>query len=428
MQPAIRINNLSKMYHLGSRQWGGGYRTLRETINQTAAASVRRLRQMASWNGAPRKESAFDASRNILWALKDVTLDIQPGEVVGVIGRNGAGKSTLLKVLSRITEPTTGRVELYGRIGSLLEIGTGFHNELTGRENIYLSGAILGMTRREITRRFDEIVAFAEIDQFLDTPVKRYSSGMYVRLAFAVTAHLQPEILIVDEVLAVGDMAFQKKCLGKMSDVARGGRTILLVSHNMAAVQNLCNRVALLVQGRLEFIGDVSQGLATYLTSNKAGGDQQQPLAFYRTPGMLPIIQEVRIHDAEGQCLDFWPVGGEVFLSISYDSPVPLREPHFSITVETLTGERLFLLQTSFQYGSPASLPQRGVAHCHIPMLPLVPDTYALSFGCATPHKELDYLERARHLHVEAADYFGTGRLPPLSHGRFLVPARWNFE
>src|SRR5262245_22777857 len=222
MAPAIRIEGLGKRYVVDhERKARGGYRTLRETIVDLAAAPLRRLRGQSG----PTHEE--------FWALKDVSFDVQPGEVVGIIGRNGAGKSTLLKILSQITKPTKGRVELNGRVGSLLEVGTGFHPELTGRKNIYLKGSILGKRNTWYECKFDEIVAFAEIEQFLDTPVKRYSSGMYVRLAFAVAAHLEPEILIVDEVLAVGDASFQKKCLGKMSDIATGGRTILFVSHNI---------------------------------------------------------------------------------------------------------------------------------------------------------------------------------------------------
>src|SRR6202011_3565898 len=206
--------------------------------------------------------------RKDFWALKDVSLEVKRGEVVGIIGRNGAGKSTLLKILSRITDPTKGRIEIRGRVASLLEVGTGFHQELTGRENIFLNGAILGMTRAEIKRKFDEIVAFAEVEEFLDTPVKRYSSGMYVRLAFAVAAHLDPEILVIDEVLAVGDAEFQKKCLGKMAEVAKGGRTVLFVSHNMGAVTRLCSRAILLSAGRLEMAGDTAAVAGRYMSSD----------------------------------------------------------------------------------------------------------------------------------------------------------------
>jgi lipopolysaccharide transport system ATP-binding protein len=239
---AIRVENLSKQYRIGGPQ--AEYQTIRETLVGAARAPFRRLASVA------RGQSSADTHETI-WALKDVSFEVKHGEVLGIIGRNGAGKSTLLKILSRITAPTEGTVDLYGRVGSLLEVGTGFHPELTGRENIYLNGAILGMTRAEIDRRFDEIVAFTELEKFLDTPVKHYSSGMYVRLAFSVAAHLEPEILLVDEVLAVGDVAFQKKCLGKMGSVAQQGRTVLFVSHNMQAIRNLCPRSTLLNEGKL---------------------------------------------------------------------------------------------------------------------------------------------------------------------------------
>ena len=247
----IRRYHETDYQNSGSRQalpdWPARpYGNLRESIMNSLTGPAHALRSLAD-----ARSTAMAEDDGHIWALRDVSLDIMPGEVVGIIGRNGAGKCTLLKILSRITEPTTGRVDLYGRVGSLLEVGTGFHPELTGRENIYLNGAILGMKRAEIERKFDEIVAFAEIEKFLDTPVKHYSSGMYVRLAFAVAAHLEPEILLVDEVLAVGDAAFQKKCLGKMGDVARGGRTVLFVSHNMASVESLCTTALLLDGGRL---------------------------------------------------------------------------------------------------------------------------------------------------------------------------------
>ncbi len=241
---AIRFENLGKQYRIGPKR--EPYRTVREALTTTLTAPFRRLAR--PWHPRPTGASA---ERDTLWALRDVAGEIAHGEVVGILGRNGAGKSTLLKILSRITEPTTGRAEIHGRVGSLLEVGTGFHSELTGRENIYLNGAILGMKRAEIKRRFDEIVAFAEVDQFIDTPVKRYSSGMGMRLAFAVAAHLEPEILLVDEVLAVGDARFQKKCLAKMQDVGQQGRTVLFVSHNMPALARLCGRVILLDGGHI---------------------------------------------------------------------------------------------------------------------------------------------------------------------------------
>jgi homopolymeric O-antigen transport system ATP-binding protein len=248
---AVRVEGLGKRYRLGQRE---RYRSLRDTLARAVIAPLRRA------------NSQDDDKAGTFWALKDIDFDLRQGEVLGVIGRNGAGKSTLLKILSRITEPTAGRVELFGRVGSLLEVGTGFHPELTGRENVYLNGAILGMTREEIARKFDEIVAFAEVEAFLDTAVKHFSSGMYMRLAFAVAAHLEPEILVVDEVLAVGDAAFQKKCLGKMSEVARAGRTVLFVSHNMNAVEDLCQAVLLLDRGRSPGVTtDVRAAVTEYL-------------------------------------------------------------------------------------------------------------------------------------------------------------------
>ncbi len=252
----IRVDDLSKRYVISHAEERGRYATLRETLSKG----------MKSLAGRLLGRRAAGPTHEEFWALRDVSFEVKRGEVVGVIGRNGAGKSTLLKILSRITEPTSGRIEIDGRVASLLEVGTGFHPELTGRENIYLNGAILGMSRIEIRRKFDEIVAFAEIEKFLDTPVKRYSSGMYMRLAFAVAAHLEPEILIVDEVLAVGDAAFQKKCLGKMGEVAKGGRTVLFVSHNLSMIQQLCTKGIYLREGTLERVGPIQELIDQYQT------------------------------------------------------------------------------------------------------------------------------------------------------------------
>ena len=252
MKPIIRVENLSKQYRLGAARQP--YSTLRESLTNAVRAPLKSFR------------SNNDAEKNRFWALRDINFEVNPGEVVGIIGRNGAGKSTLLKILSRITEPTVGKIELYGRVGSLLEVGTGFHPELTGRENIFLNGAILGMKREEIAKKFDEIVDFAGVEQFLETPVKHYSSGMYTRLAFAVAANLEPEVLVVDEVLAVGDAEFQKKCLGKMKLVSdKEGRTVLFVSHNMSAVKSICRRGILLKSGSLEFDGDSLSAVDFYM-------------------------------------------------------------------------------------------------------------------------------------------------------------------
>ncbi|MCE5324501.1 ABC transporter ATP-binding protein [bacterium] len=255
MSTAVNIENIGKRYIIGHQRASG---TLRDAVTDAFHRII----------SSRKKGSMLPASKEEFWALKDVSFDIEQGDRVAIIGRNGAGKSTLLKVISRITEPTTGRIGINGRVASLLEVGTGFHPELTGRENIYLNGAILGMTKSEINRKYDEIVAFSEIEKFIDTPVKRYSSGMYVRLAFAVAAHLEPEILVIDEVLAVGDAQFQKKCLGKMGDVSREGRTILFVSHNMTAVQTLCNRAVWLDGGAVRTIGEAGTVASKYLQTS----------------------------------------------------------------------------------------------------------------------------------------------------------------
>jgi lipopolysaccharide transport system ATP-binding protein len=281
MRPIIDVENLGKQYRL--RRTGPSYATLREEIVAAFRAPLRALR---GGNGA--------ADHQMLWALRNINLRAYPGERLGIIGRNGAGKSTLLKILSQITEPTEGSAKVYGRVGSLLEVGTGFHGELTGRENIYLNGAILGMKRAQIARSFDEIVAFAEVEEFLDMPVKRYSTGMYMRLAFAVAAHLQPEILIIDEVLAVGDAAFRKKCMGKMSDVARGGRTVLFVSHNMAAVESLCSRVVWLDEGREVREGPPSVVIRDYLKTVVTTMHQRQ----WDDPTNAPGNEQIRLRRA----------------------------------------------------------------------------------------------------------------------------------
>lgn len=291
-EPIIRVENLGKKYLLKHHHTGERYRTLRDVL----------AGGLASGFGLFNQDDAGGSSTEEFWALKDVSFEVKEGDVVGIIGRNGAGKSTLLKILSRITEPTAGRVTLNGRVASLLEVGTGFHPELTGRENVYLNGSILGMTRREITRKFDEIVAFAEVEKFLDTPVKRYSSGMYVRLAFAVAAHLEPEILVVDEVLAVGDTEFQKKCLGKMNEVADGGRTVLFVSHNMQTVFSLTKTVVLLSEGKVAFIGATPEGVARYSSeSYRSGNLKTLYTARPKETGNYLATAEVVTSDAYGE-------------------------------------------------------------------------------------------------------------------------------
>lgn len=317
----IRVENLSKKYIISHQQERSGhyrYKALRDVIADSAKSLTQKFIK-------PAGKKIPDPTREEFWALNDISFEIKQGEAIGVIGRNGAGKSTLLKVLSRITEPTKGRITIRGRVASLLEVGTGFHPELTGRENIYLNGSVLGMSRVEIKKKFDEIVDFAEVEKFLDTPVKRYSSGMYVRLAFSVAAHLEPEILIVDEVLAVGDSAFQKKCLGKMGDVAtKEGRTVLFVSHSMQAIAQLTKRCILLSKGNVQFDGNTSKAIQLYLAGHKDGSEQQ---AYYQAPINKTgnYVAWAKVHTSEEEGVHAWgkPITVEFALHVT--------QPHESL-------------------------------------------------------------------------------------------------
>ncbi|HKR59206.1 MAG TPA: ABC transporter ATP-binding protein [Pyrinomonadaceae bacterium] len=314
MKPIIKVDKLGKRYRLAERQ--ASYGSLRDTLAGMARAPLRKLRRQGQ-------------SAPLIWALQDVSFTVAPGEAVGIIGRNGAGKSTLLKLLSRITSPTTGRIELYGRIVSLLEVGTGFHPELSGRENIYLNGAILGMTRKEIARKFDEIVAFAEVEKFVDTPVKHFSSGMYLRLAFAVAAHLQPEILLVDEVLAVGDSRFQRKCLDKMQEVGQQGRTVLFVSHNMPAVTRLCPRTILLDEGRVIGDGPSNEVVTAYLSSGLGTTAAREWVELDNSPGNEIVrLRAVRVRGEDGQLRDALDIRKPVAVEMEYEV---LQGGHFLV-------------------------------------------------------------------------------------------------
>ena len=325
---AIRVENLSKLYHIGKRQ--NGYQTLRDTIMDAFVAPFRRAGKLLK--GQATGAAELDET---IWALKDISFNVTHGEVVGLIGRNGAGKSTLLKILARITEPTKGYAEIKGRVGSLLEVGTGFHPELTGRENIYLSGAILGMKKDEIKRKFDEIVEFAEVSKFIDTPVKHYSSGMYLRLAFAVAAHLEPEILLVDEVLAVGDSRFQKKCINKMQDVGKSGRTVFFVSHNMSAVTRLCDRTILLDEGKIVADGRSKDVVSVYLNSEHGMTPFREWKDTAKAPGSdVARLCAVRITTLDGEIKDSFSIKESVRVEMEYEvlQPGYMLLPHFHFT------------------------------------------------------------------------------------------------
>jgi lipopolysaccharide transport system ATP-binding protein len=415
-QIAIRAENLGKQFSIGARQ--RGYKTFREVTVDAFLSPFRRVRSLVGGHAA----GAADLNDTI-WALRDVGFEIRHGEVVGIIGHNGAGKSTLLKILSRITEPTNGFVEVHGRVGSLLEVGTGFHQELTGRENIYLNGAILGMRKVEIDRKFNEIVAFAEIDRFLDTPVKHYSTGMQTRLGFAVAAHLDPEILLVDEVLAVGDAAFQKKCLGKMQDVARGGRTVVFVSHNMGSIAQLCKRALWLDRGQVKSSGDPSAVIAEYLS------DSARAQSTWVNPSdgagkQETRIESVRILTAAGDPSSAVSFDREFRIEIGYQVIYPTR----NLTVLCrLTDCRGTVIWTSWDTDSThwnglIREPGRYLSVCHVPGSLLRPGQYFVSVAAYVRGvKVLDIHEGALSVDVSEVGF----RMNPERVGVITPVLRW---
>jgi len=437
---AIRVENLGKQYRLGEFQ---GYRTFRETVSNLLVAPFRRSREQRAESGEQRAESREQRAESeerraeseeprgengssrsplppsTIWALRDVSFEVPRGQVLGIIGRNGAGKSTLLKILSRITEPTTGRVEIHGRVGSLLEVGTGFHPELTGRENIFVNGAILGMSRAEIKRKFDEIVDFAGVENFIDTPVKRYSSGMQVRLAFAVAAHLEPEILIVDEVLAVGDAEFQKKCLGKMDEVSRSGRTILFVSHNMAAVQSLCRRVMVLDSGTIYCIHEPVEACVKY--SRLVAGDDLD-------------VPDKNVRGGRFQLLAFRVQGDNGYLAPQQKAvfriPLlferPCSDPHVHLFVQTSDGITVFGLSSGELLAQRRWAPSRDFEFSFsVQRLPLLPGRYRATVKVRSYELGInEYLDLGECFEVVEAPVYGMAPLNRRWHGLAVVDAR----
>jgi lipopolysaccharide transport system ATP-binding protein len=407
---AVRTESLSKRYAIGSAT--APYGRLTESLWR-GITSVRRGHGKANGTGE-------------VWALRDVSLEVEAGAVVGIIGRNGAGKTTLLKILSRITEPTTGQAELFGRVGSLLEVGTGFHPELTGHENIYLNGAILGMSRVEIRRKFDEIVAFSEIERFLDTPVKRYSSGMYVRLAFAVAAHLQPEILIVDEVLAVGDASFQRKCLGKMEDVATEGRTVLFVSHNMAAVSSLCSRACWLDAGRICASGETAEVVEAYLREAHGTETVRVDERLDRTGDGAARIASLSVSSANGGGVI--SSASQLEVTIGYSADRPLRHAQFLIGVYDFNNTGIFLLDSDAAGGLPEVLPSEGVIRCITDPINLTPGPCYVNVAVRRAGGLADYVQRALVFDVAADDFYGSGKLPARDWAITLLRQDWHLN
>lgn len=416
-KPIIEIRGLGKEYIIGERIGGRRPQSFRDIFDH-------RMRRLLSRSNAERRESSS------FWALRDIDLDVHEGDVIGVVGRNGAGKSTLLKVLSRITEPTTGRVVLRGRVASLLEVGTGFSGELTGRENIFLNGAILGMRRSEIEKKFDAIVAFAEVEKFIDTPVKRYSSGMYVRLAFAVAAHLEPDVMVIDEVLAVGDAAFQKKCLGKMEDEAMKGRTVLFVSHNMGAVLGLCTRGVYLDRGRLVNSGPTREIVDEYLRGLESVATAPIGERPDRKGNRSLHFTSYEMRDAAGLPLQSASTGEDLILAFGYQttSPDGAANVHVAIGVHDKLDESLFHLSTDVLGADFKHLPASGAIICRIPRLPLQPGKYQFNLYCTVGGDIADWVQNAGVIDVEPGDFFGTGRLPPITQGPFVMEHGWSIE
>ncbi|HSE20836.1 MAG TPA: ABC transporter ATP-binding protein [Pyrinomonadaceae bacterium] len=409
---AISCEGLSKRYRLGQQE---RYKTLRDVVSSAVSRPFRR--------------ATSDISQQSIWALEDVSFEVSRGEIVGIIGRNGAGKSTLLKVLSRITKPTRGRAHINGRIGSLLEVGTGFHPELTGRENIYLNGAILGMRKAEIARKFDEIVAFAEVEKFVDTPVKRYSSGMYVRLAFAVAAHMETEILLVDEVLAVGDVQFQKKCLGKIGSVARNGITVLFVSHSMAAVQSLCSKGMLIDGGKLIVAGECREVIEAYVNHvavQEFSDTTDLRVHPGRTKDAEPVFSQLRIMNGDKEPTPTLFAGEDLILEFDLNPRRAITNPTLGIGVDNATGLRVFSVITYYSDFEWTKLDSPVVVRCTIPQVKLLPGRYQLNISVGNVYNQhVDAIYNAASFSIEPSDYFGTGRLPTPDLGVVLADSKW---
>jgi lipopolysaccharide transport system ATP-binding protein len=404
----IRIESLSKRYRIGVRE--DQPTTISGALFDLAQRPLKNLRRLTRLSRFSEQDEA-----DVFWALRDISFEVQQGEVLGIIGRNGAGKSTLLKILSRITAPTSGRARLRGRVSSLLEVGTGFNPELTGRENVYLNGTILGMRRSEVDRKFAEIVAFSGVDQFIDTPIKRYSSGMKVRLAFSVAAHLEPEILIIDEVLAVGDAEFQRKCLGKMGDMAGGGRTVLFVSHNMTAVQSLCQRAILLEDGRITTTGGVFDVVEQYLSKHIAvSGDVTFDECTSRTGNGYARFTRARVRDPHGNITPQVKMGQTFTLILDFVCERPLSSGVvLTIGLNDSYGQRLVTLNSEDFHGELPPASKGGTISIDVENVNLMPGVYALVIGMSMRRVErMDRIAEALFLEVVPHPVYKNGRAP----------------
>jgi len=416
----ISVENLSKSYRLG--QIGTG--TLTNDLKVWAAKIRGKPNPMLKIG----QTDHGNLDGETLWALNDITFQVEQGEVLGVIGRNGAGKSTLLKILSRVTAPTNGCVKVKGRIASLLEVGTGFHPDLTGRENIYLNGAILGMSKEEVKRKFDEIVAFAETEQFIDTPVKRYSSGMYVRLAFAVAAHLEAEILLVDEVLAVGDAEFQKKCLGKMGDVAtQEGRTVLFVSHNMAAVERLCPKCEYLKNGKIEFLGDTNKGIELYIGEAPLMNDKKIVNDYRLKSSNLSLINDIKFFSIENIQKNKFKIEEDIIIELELSNILSIdQKPIVGIGVSNWRDVRIFTLM-SYNGRNESDWIKCNIIRCRIPNNNLMPGNYSLKISVNLKGEQKDVIQNYPSFEVIQNDFFKSGKLPNNSQGVVIRDSIWEY-
>lgn len=418
---ALKAENISKQYRLG--QVGTG--TITHDLNRF-------------WHKVRGKEDPYlkigeandrtsKGSSDYVWSLQDINFEIEQGDAVGIIGRNGAGKSTLLKILSKVTQPTKGKIYTNGRIASLLEVGTGFHPEMTGRENVFLNGAILGMTKKEIKQKFDEIVDFSGVERYIDTPVKRYSSGMYVRLAFAVAAHLESEILIVDEVLAVGDADFQKKCLGKMKDVTSGeGRTILFVSHNMAAVENLCNTGILLENGSLKYSGNMNDVMSKYLINRDTSLSLMDRKD--RSGDGEIIVTKIEILNQNEEVATEFFTGSDLTILLHYkcENPRSINNVIPSIQIVNNVGDSLLLFHSRLNGSTFNDISEKGIFALKVHDLPLLPSEYSINYSIQSDNKFNDALDAASSFSiVSSKNNYNYVELPPTSHSLFLVKSSW---
>ncbi|MBX3744355.1 MAG: ABC transporter ATP-binding protein [Verrucomicrobiae bacterium] len=444
---AIRVENLSKAYRIGQEEQR--HETLLGAMASFVRAPLRNFRNLRKLsrfddlsqdsNPPTQPGGTQDPTANthqpttnndpsdIIWALKDVSFEVKHGEVLGIIGRNGAGKSTLLKILSRITEPTSGRATVYGRVGSLLEVGTGFHPDLTGRENVYLNGTILGMKKREVDARFDEIVDFSGVEKFIDTPVKRYSSGMRVRLAFAVAAHLEPEVLIVDEVLAVGDAEFQTKCLGKMQDIAVLGRTVLFVSHNLGAVRALCNRGLLIGSGTIIFDGAVERCLDCYSNSVNDTNFSKHLESTRREHSKLRATSiELLAGESGGDKIIL--AGAPLSIRVGYSSERTVCNLDVAITIYDDNNIGIISLSTCYVGATVPTAIGEGSLTCSMPVLPLLPGRYRLALALQENGRVLDRIEIGRQLEVAGSVFYKSGRTPSRKNCCCMVEHRWEYK